>query len=87
MSSPTDTTFFARLFDFDSEQVSVADLIHHLRVLAMDVEMVGIANGMAAMAAADLIESAWATNPTATRPGMLISVLRRIDHETWGEME
>ena len=86
MSLSSDITNFATLFDFHSEMVSITDLVRHLRVLSMEVESIGIANGMACAAAADLLQRTCAFLPMDT-PGSLIKQLRSIDSNTWGEME
>ena len=87
MSAPSDHTRFATHFDFESDEVSLTDLIVHLRILGMEPESIGIANGMACLAAADLLQTFCGRRQVNPEPGGLITTLRAIDHDTWGEMQ
>ena len=87
MSAPSDHTFFAENFDFDSDLVRLADLVEHLRILGMEPESLGIANAMACLAAAELLQTFCGRRQVNPEPGGLIATLRAIDHETWGEMQ
>ena len=85
MSMETDSTRFARFFDFESEQVSIRDLIVHLKTMAFSDLEIGLANAMACGAAADLLERTARFLPME-EPGALINQLRSIDSDSWGEM-
>jgi len=86
MSARSDNTKFATHFDFETEQVSIFDLIVHLRTMAMEPEGFGLPNAMACAAAADLLCRLGRFLPTE-EPGSLIAQLRSIDSNTWGEMQ
>lgn len=86
MSSEFDKTKFASYFDFETKEVSVADLVQHLRVMGMEPEGIGLPNAMAALAAADLISEAFDGLRVLQAPGYLIQRLRNIDFDTWGEV-
>lgn len=85
MSSASDHTAFARHFDFDTERVSIDDLIEHLHMLGMEPEGIGLNNAMACMAAADLLLRTTSMLDHRSEGGLLRQ-LRSIDSETWGEL-
>jgi len=87
MSAPSDDTFFASHFDFDSSGVSVQDLIVHLRTMGMEPEGIGLVNAMASLAAADLLASAFDGLQTLDWPGYLLKRLQNVDSNTWGEVQ
>jgi hypothetical protein len=79
MSAASDSSIFARYFDFDSNEVGVEDLIEHLLLLGQEAEMIGLNNSMACMAAGTLLKH---LAPTGVN---LLKTLCAADSDTWGE--